>query len=158
MSDELKVSGKRVALPETSAQWKLTSRPGGWMLAERIVQGVAERKRLALTEVKNFLSATIAGHAWHGELIRKTHGHGASQGGGDSDLVAQFPGKVRKILVIDGAQVQEGDRLLLVEAMKMEFAIKAPGAGTITRVLVKEGQQLTPGDRFVDFQSSEASE
>ena len=41
--------------------------------------------------------------------------------------------------------------MLLLEAMKMEFSVKAPFKGTIERILVKEGQQLSPGDRFLDL-------
>ena len=41
-----------------------------------------------------------------------------------------------------------------VEAMKMEFAIQAPCAGTVKKVRVAEGQQLSPGDLMVDFESA----
>jgi biotin carboxyl carrier protein len=67
-------------------------------------------------------------------------------------LVAQFPGKVRKIMVQPGQEVQEGDALVMVEAMKMEFGVKAPRAGKIKTILVREGQQLSPGDRFVELE------
>jgi biotin carboxyl carrier protein len=40
----------------------------------------------------------------------------------------------------------------MVEAMKMEFAIKAEVAGTVKKILVTEGQQLTPGQKLVDFE------
>ena len=53
---------------------------------------------------------------------------GGAGGEEHADLVAQFPGKVRKVLVAEGAQVAEGEPLVLVEAMKMEFAVKAPRA------------------------------
>ena len=78
-------------------------------------------------------------------------------GGSDADLVAQFPGKVRKILVKADQAVAEGDPLVLVEAMKMEFAVKAPFAGKVTKLLVKEGQQLSPGDRLLDMEASGGS-
>ena len=39
----------------------------------------------------------------------------------------------------------------MVEAMKMEFAIKATSDGQIKKVLVEEGATLTPGQKLVDF-------
>ena len=45
-------------------------------------------------------------------------------------------GKIRKILVKDGDQVEMGTPLVLVEAMKMEFSIKAPSKGTVKKILV----------------------
>ncbi|MBI4925956.1 MAG: ATP-grasp domain-containing protein [Bdellovibrio sp.] len=69
-----------------------------------------------------------------------------------SELEVQFPGKVRKILVKKGDYVQRGEVLLLVEAMKMEFAIKAPYSATIKELFTKEGQQINIGDRYLNFE------
>ena len=44
---------------------------------------------------------------------------------------------VLEISVSPGDQVQEGDTLLILEAMKMENVIKAPGEGTVKSILVK---------------------
>jgi biotin carboxyl carrier protein len=145
-----KVSGKRTALPSASelgAGWKFIPRPGGWVVVE---SPTGERQRIMLSEIRGRLSASVGGYLWQGEVIRDQRASSRA-GGDDSDLVAQFPGKVRKLLVAENAKVAEGEPLLLVEAMKMEFAVKAPFAGVVTKVLVKEGQQLSPGDRFVDM-------
>ncbi len=132
------------------APWKFTSRPGGWVLAERLrADGTYERVRFLASESRGKLSVSLGGHLWFGDVQDQRAAGGA--GTSDADLIAQFPGKVRKVLVRAGAIVKEGDPLVLVEAMKMEFAVKAPFAGTIQAVLVKEGQQLSPGDRFVDL-------
>lgn len=150
-----KVSGKKVTLPQPGSDWVLTQRPGGWVIAERRdSQGkVLERQRLMMSEVRGKLSASLSGRLWQGDVVLPTRGK-AGASASDSDLVAQFPGKVRKLLVAEGASVQEGESLVLVEAMKMEFAIKAPYNGKVTKVWVKEGQQLSPGDRFVDMESA----
>jgi biotin carboxyl carrier protein len=155
-----KISGKRVEMPAAATdagaganpvQWKLTPRPGGWILAE---SSTGERRRLMATELKGKLSAAVGGYLYHGDIARDARGGAAAGGGSDSDLIAQFPGKVRKVLVVAGATVAEGDPLVLVEAMKMEFAIKAPYAGVVKRVCVAEAQQLSPGDRFVEMEIS----
>ena len=146
----LRISGKSFTLPErVASQYTLEARPGGWLIATEKATG--RRIRLAAHEARGKLSVLSEGHLWFGEV--RVASAGASQsGGGDADLVAQFPGKVRKLLVVAGAEVAEGDKLLLVEAMKMEFAVKAPFAGKVSKIHVSEGQQLSPGTRFLDLE------
>jgi biotin carboxyl carrier protein len=148
LSNIIKISGKKFTRSnDNHSQWTFEIRPGGWMIATS-AQGV--RRRLMIHENRGKISASTRGFLWAGEWVVDTGG--VDRAGSESDLVAQFPGKVRKLLVTVGAQVQEGDSLLLVEAMKMEFAIRAPFSGVIKNILVKEGQQLLPGDRFVDLE------
>jgi 3-methylcrotonyl-CoA carboxylase alpha subunit len=147
MSESFKSSGKKFEIKPGQA-WTFESRPGGWMIAKG---PAGERVRFAATEFRGKLSFSIGGKLLIGEF---SDGRQTSAGAGaDSDLTAQFPGKVRKILVQSGSSVDAGAPLILVEAMKMEFTIKAPSAGKIKKVLVTEGQQLSPGDRFFDFEA-----
>ncbi|MBC7693202.1 MAG: biotin/lipoyl-binding protein [Methylotenera sp.] len=155
MSDSFKVSGRKVALPTAEKGWTFTPRPGGWVLGEREVNGTVERQRFFLHEAKGQLSASLGGFLYQGQILQSGRG-GAAAAGSDADLIAQFPGKVRKILVQVGAQVQENEPLLLIEAMKMEFAVKAPFAGVVTAIHVTEAQQLAPGQRFLDITPTEA--
>jgi len=153
--EKFRISGKKQELPSTGLpRVKWTVRPGGWLVG---VREDGSRVRMMLHEARGHLGVAIGGRLYQGQVAADAHGGQGGQGGaggGDSDLVAQFPGKVRKILVQPGAEVAEGLPLLLVEAMKMEFTIKAPFSGKVTRILVQEGQQLAPGDRFVDLQES----
>jgi 3-methylcrotonyl-CoA carboxylase alpha subunit len=151
MSEFLKVSGKKFHAPAETSSWKFTVRPGGWILAEG---PAGERRRFAYVEGKGRASAAIGGQLYFGEWVQERKGHGAQASGGDSDLTAQFPGKVRKVLVEAGAKVEAGTPLILIEAMKMEFTVKAPANGTVKRALVTEGQQLSPGDRFFEFEEA----
>jgi biotin carboxyl carrier protein len=151
MSESLKIQGKKFKIPAELSLWKFTVRPGGWILAEG---PAGERRRFAYVEGKGRASAAIGGQLYFGEWVSERKGHGAQASGGDSDLTAQFPGKVRKVLVEAGAQVEAGVPLILIEAMKMEFTVKAPSAGVVKKILVAEGQQLSPGDRFFDFEES----
>ena len=158
MSREIfKVSGKKVEWPAPktgadSGAWTLTSRPGGWVLAERVIEGQVERRRFALHELRGKFAASLEGAHWHGDLTPVARGGAAAGGGSDADLTAQFPGKVRKLVAHEGDSVEEGAPLVLVEAMKMEFAIKAPYAGIVKKLCVTEGQQLSPGDRLVEME------
>jgi acetyl/propionyl-CoA carboxylase alpha subunit len=155
MSVNFKVFGKKVNLdPSTGKGWKLTPRPGGWWIAEG-PHGV--RKRFAFHQEKDQWSGSIGGALWFGTWRKEERSaSGSTASAGDSDLVAQFPGKVRKLLVKEGDSVGEGDPLILIEAMKMEFAIKAPYSGKILKLYVEEGTQLSPGSRFLDMEASES--
>lgn len=143
-----RVSGQKFKLP-SAPRFQVEVRPGGWMI---LTSEDGTRHRLFMSEFRGQLSANLHGQLLHGLIqSERTHGGAGDSSGGDSDLTSQFPGKVRKVLVGEGSQVVEGDALVLVEAMKMEFTIKAPFTGTVSRVLVKEGQQLSPGDRFLEI-------
>jgi biotin carboxyl carrier protein len=53
-----------------------------------------------------------------------------------------MPGKVTKVFVAEGQQVEVGQALLVMEAMKMEYTLKAQVSGAVKEVRVKEGQQV----------------
>ena len=61
---------------------------------------------------------------------------------GKQTVTSPMPGKVVKILVAVGDPVQEGQGLMVVEAMKMENEMKAPKAGKIVELHVREGQTV----------------
>jgi biotin carboxyl carrier protein len=149
------LGAKKLAVPAAvAAEWSFERRPGGWVIATRATDQGIERKRFFLDESKGSLSFSIDGFLSFGSVRKRTRA-GAASGGSDQDLVAQFPGKVRKVLVAEGDRVEEGAPLLLLEAMKMEFSAKAPFAGVIEKIRVSEGQQLSPGDRFLDMKPTD---
>jgi len=85
-------------------------------------------------------------------------GGSASNGGaeaapaGDGEPVpAPLGGNIVKIMVKPGDQVEEGETLLILEAMKMESEVAAPRAGTVTSVHVQAGDAVTSGDPLLDL-------
>ncbi|MFY8206194.1 MAG: acetyl-CoA carboxylase biotin carboxyl carrier protein subunit, partial [Arenimonas sp.] len=60
----------------------------------------------------------------------------------DGFIRAPMPGKLVLLKVQSGQTVQSGDELAVMEAMKMELSIKAPGNGSITGVLAETGSVL----------------
>lgn len=162
MSVYFKASGKKIKIPQApSSHWEFTSRPGGWVIAECFeeTQGVRTsqfKKRMMLAETANHMSAHFGASTWFGEWVREVTGGSSHGKGSESDLIAQFPGKVRKIMAQENQEVKEGDVLVLIEAMKMEFAIRAPSTGKVIRIRVSEGEQITPGTKFLDWESLES--
>jgi biotin carboxyl carrier protein len=58
-------------------------------------------------------------------------------------------GMVLKVAAQAGAEVQAGEVLVVVEAMKMENEIVAPHTGTVEAVAVGEGDQVTSGQELI---------
>ena len=70
--------------------------------------------------------------------------------GGSSDRInAPMPGKVTKLLLSPGAAVEAGQAVLVMEAMKMEYTLKAEIAGTIDTVECVVGDQVVLGKTLV---------
>ena len=65
---------------------------------------------------------------------------------GPKKLTAPMPGKVVRILVTQGAEIEAGAGLLVVEAMKMQNEVKSPKKGTVQKILVNEGAAVNAGD------------
>ena len=95
MSDVFSVSGKRFTLEALPAGWRIAERPGGWCIAEG---PGGERVRFVAREAGGKLAAQIGGRLYYGE-VAAARGAGADAAASDADLTAQFPGKVRKVLV-----------------------------------------------------------
>jgi biotin carboxyl carrier protein len=65
---------------------------------------------------------------------------------GPKKLTAPMPGKVVRILVNQGAEIEAGAGVLVVEAMKMQNEVKSPKKGTVQKILVNEGAAVNAGD------------
>jgi len=57
-----------------------------------------------------------------------------------------MPGKVVRVLAREGENVQAGQGIIVLEAMKMQNEIKSPKAGTLQKVLAREGANVNPGE------------
>src|SRR5262249_10263103 len=73
-------------------------------------------------------------------------GSGAAAAGGVA--VAPMSGQVTKILRALGERVEAGEVILVLEAMKMENEVVAPGAGVIRALHVKVGDNVSPGQKL----------
>ena len=65
------------------------------------------------------------------------------------ELAAPMPGRVTSIHIELGQEIQPGDPILSLEAMKMETEIRAQGDGIITHLFVKEGDSVVVGSQLL---------
>jgi acetyl-CoA/propionyl-CoA carboxylase biotin carboxyl carrier protein len=82
---------------------------------------------------------------------RKSAGGG---GGGGDTLATPLQGNVFKVLVEQGAEVEEGALICIIEAMKMENEITAHKAGTVSELPISEGAAVKSGDTLAVITSS----
>ena len=63
-----------------------------------------------------------------------------------ADVEAHITGTVWKIEVEVGDAVDEGDTVVILESMKMEMPVEAPGSGKVEKISCAEGQAVNEGD------------
>jgi 3-methylcrotonyl-CoA carboxylase alpha subunit len=81
--------------------------------------------------------------------VPQPRGTGTSHGIHDGEIEAPMPGKVTAVEVSVGEKVAKGQRLLTLEAMKMEHALTAPFDGTVAELSASAGAQVTEGQLLV---------
>ncbi|SMC73803.1 acetyl-CoA carboxylase biotin carboxyl carrier protein subunit [Pedobacter africanus] len=67
------------------------------------------------------------------------------------EIKAPMPGLVLNVVVEEGQEVNKGDNLLVLEAMKMENIIKSPAGGTVKKVLVSKGDKVEKNEILIQF-------
>jgi biotin carboxyl carrier protein len=100
--------------------------------------------------VSGEMHLVIAGERYAAEIrdprsfqARKAAGAGLE---GPKKLVSPMPGKVVRVLVAQGAEVEAGQGVIVVEAMKMQNEIKSPKKGTVSRIIAVEGATVNAGE------------
>lgn len=91
---------------------------------------------------------------WEGRVYRLTdegEGRPATAGHASGALEAPMPGRVIKLSVEPGQDIQKGQEILVVEAMKMENSLKAPRAGRVSAIHTRVGDLVTPGLVLVEI-------
>lgn len=91
----------------------------------------------------------VAHHVTLKDPRRWTPGESSGGSAGPQQVKAPMPGKVAKLLVHEGEEVEAGQGLVIIEAMKMQNEMKAPRAGIIAAVKVSEGGPVAAGDVLV---------
>jgi biotin carboxyl carrier protein len=105
-------------------------------------------------EIKRERSATDlhlwVGSARYGVQLRDPRSlrsrAGADDGKGPRKLVAPMPGKIVRVLAPENSEVEAGQGVLVVEAMKMQNEIKSPKKGVVRKMVATEGANVNVGD------------
>jgi 3-methylcrotonyl-CoA carboxylase alpha subunit len=100
-------------------------------------------------------SADIEVRLWgQSILFRKADGNEDAQalGSGDGKVRAPMPGRVLTLHVKVGQKIDLGERLAVLEAMKMEHRLNAANAGTITAIHVAENEQVSDGQILIEIE------
>ena len=88
----------------------------------------------------NFRVRVSDPRSWRGARHTLLEAHGPQR------ILAPMPGKVVRVLVGAGDQVEAGRGLIVVEAMKMQNEIRSPKSGKVEKIFVKEGQAVNAGE------------
>jgi biotin carboxyl carrier protein len=85
------------------------------------------------------------------DLLLEKMGMNASAGARVNHVRAPMPGLIIQLKVKDGDEVKAGDTLVILEAMKMENIIKAPGNATVKSVKVRMGEGVEKNQILIEF-------
>jgi 3-methylcrotonyl-CoA carboxylase alpha subunit len=99
---------------------------------------VLRKGRQTRVRIKDFASSPVQG------------------GAGDGLIKAPMHGRVLEVLVGVGDEVADGQRLAVIEAMKMEHTLRAPFAGTVSEVPVAAGAQVVEGAEIMVIEPAKA--
>ena len=80
------------------------------------------------------------------KMVRGTGGINVA---GPQTIASPMPGKVVRLLVAEGDEVEAGNGLLIVEAMKMQNEIKSPKAGRVAAIHVSQGSAVGGGEAMM---------
>ncbi|TVT31922.1 acetyl/propionyl/methylcrotonyl-CoA carboxylase subunit alpha [Marinobacter vinifirmus] len=81
-----------------------------------------------------------------------------AMGAGSGKVQATMDGAIIDVLAAEGDQVEQGQTLVILEAMKMEHPVKADRNGTVSQLLARKGDQVKRGQLLADVQSTEEEE
>ena len=116
---------------------------------------------ISIEGTSTWVGATLAGHFYSMEIEdereRAAHLAEKAAGKGGGPLKAVMPGVVVEVLVEEGETVQEGQPLLILEAMKMQNEISASGEGTVGAIHVEAGQAVAAGEKLITLKGVESS-
>jgi biotin carboxyl carrier protein len=76
----------------------------------------------------------------------RASGEAGGQTDGTSEIKTAMPGKVVRVLVEQGAEIQKGEGVIIVEAMKMQNEMKSPKDGIVKEIRFSEGATVNAGE------------
>jgi propionyl-CoA carboxylase alpha chain len=111
----------------------------------------ARQRELLAAATDDGVWLAIGGFEYHAEVLDDTHARLASVAGGRAashvrrELKAPMPGLLVKVLCSPGDQIEAGQPLAVLQAMKMENELSLPRGGTVIAVTAQAGQTVEQG-------------
>jgi biotin carboxyl carrier protein len=115
--------------------------------AGEILEIEGRRHRIRVARRGDLAFVWCDGEVYEFTLVRST-GRTRTEA---ADLLAPMPGRIRQTCVSEGDAVRAGQLLLILEAMKMEHAIRSPRDGTVRRLPHREGDLVETGTPLVEI-------
>jgi biotin carboxyl carrier protein len=137
---------------DLSAEVRVLHQDEGQMLLEiHRPDGSVRRVRLVGARHGDKRQLWIDGRVISAERVRRRAGRRAA----DGSLASTIPAVVSQILVAPGDTVEPGDKLILLESMKMVIPIQAPHAGRVGRILCAPGDSVPAGVPLLEIEPHE---
>ncbi|HYY96637.1 MAG TPA: biotin/lipoyl-containing protein [Pyrinomonadaceae bacterium] len=152
---EVRREGERVFAEVGGRRYELEARALGegeyLLLCEgRVYECRVGAARGATGNVRGTLVVAVGAREYAVTLTDTKHLRGARVAGGHdagrAQVSAPMPGKVVRVLVERGQEVEAGDGVVVVEAMKMQNELKSPKAGRVAELRAETGATVNAGD------------
>ncbi|NOX74707.1 MAG: acetyl/propionyl/methylcrotonyl-CoA carboxylase subunit alpha [Alphaproteobacteria bacterium] len=141
------ITAGRIEVSEGGSVTTIERREGDWW-----INGAKSGAHMVVNE--NTVTV-FAGRAWHFNKLDPLARDVGHSGGGNL-VEAPMPGLLKALFVKVGDVVKAGDRLAILEAMKMEHALAAPRDGVVAELLASEGAQVESGAALIRLEEDEA--
>ncbi len=142
-----------VLLDET--EWELTilHRNQERVMLEGVNLATGERKTLRIAGIfqDNQRHLWVNGETIRYERLAEESSVDAGSPQAESSLMANIPSMVTEILTVVGAVVAEGEKLIMLESMKMAMPIQAPYAGIVSAIHCQVGEAVQPGTSLIEI-------
>ena len=123
------------------------------MGGERVEVDLADADREETEIALDTVLVSESGQTWE---VSPWRASGAAAGGAaDGAILSPMPGRVIAVEVAAGEQVAKGQKLVTLEAMKMEHSLVAPFDGTVAELNAEAGGQVSEGKLLVRVERAE---
>ncbi len=141
-----------VSAGDLSAEVRVLHRDGDALLIEIHAAGDPPRRvRLVGSRAGDSRAVWVDGRVVAAERVRRA----AARAAGPGSLASTIPAVVSQVLVAEGDAVAAGDKLILLESMKMVIPILAPYGGQVARVLCAPGDSVPAGAPLLEIEADE---
>ncbi len=143
---DVEVDGKPVSVDAAGAGGAMSLRIDG-RVVDLVIEGSPPKVGFSMLGPSG--AATIETERTRFESSRRA---GNAARGSQDYVKAPMPGRIVRVLVAPGAEIEAGAPLIVIEAMKMENELRASHAGKIAEIVVRPGDAVEGGAKLIRFE------